>query len=78
MDWMRWIRDCTAIFWIGGRGHGFLRSELAVHVGQGDGGLNGADIHTDDDAVVIQSQEGGTAAPREPAGGAFQHPILIH
>ena len=60
------------------RGHRFLRSELAVDVGQGDGGLNGADVHSDDDALVIQPQEGGASPARKAAGRSFEHPTLLN
>ena len=60
-----------------GRGHRFLRSEAAVHIGQRHRGLNGAQIDPDDDPLLVQPEEGGTAAPRQPAGGAFQDPVLL-
>ena len=62
---------------IGGGGHHFLRRELAVGVGQGDGGLHWADVDADDDALVIEAQKGRAAAAREASGGAFEHPVLF-
>src|ERR1039458_512465 len=61
-----------------GRGRDdFAGGELAVGVGEGDGGLLGADIDADDDAVVIEPEEGGTASAGQAAGGAFDDPGLV-
>ena len=48
-----------------GRLHHFLRNELAVSVGQRDGGLEGAHVHTDDDALIVEAEKVG----RRPRGG---------
>src|ERR1017187_9247160 len=64
-------------FGIGRRGDDFAGGELAVGIGQGNGGLLGADVDADDDAVVIEAQERRTAAAGQAAGGALDDPGLI-
>jgi len=61
---------------VGGSGDDFAGRELAVGVGQGDGGLAGANIHAHDHALFIQAQEGGPAAARQTAGRTLDHPRL--
>ena len=58
--------------------HRLLRRELAVGVRQRDRGLGRADIDADDDALVVQAEECGPAAARQPSRGAFEHPALLH
>ena len=74
---MRSMTFSMAVLGVGGGGHHFLRSEFAVGVGQGDGGLRGTDVDADDDAVVVEAQEGGPAAARQASGGSFEDPVAF-
>ena len=37
----------------------------------------GAHVHADDDALVVEAEERGTASARQAAGGAFEHPVFL-
>src|SRR5262249_41043193 len=62
---------------IGGRGHHLLRSELAVGVGERDGGLRRPDIDADDHALIVEAKKSGTTSTRQAAGGTLDDPILL-
>src|SRR5262249_29640490 len=57
--------------------HHFLRSELAVRIGERHRGLRRTDIDADDHAFIVQAEEGRAASARESAGGTFEHPVLL-
>jgi hypothetical protein len=59
------------------RGQHFLGNKLAVHVRQGYRDLGGADVDADNNAGVVEPQEGGAAAAQRSEGGAFEDPVLL-
>ena len=65
-------------FWIGGRRHRFLRAEPAVDVRQRDGDLNRPQVDADNHAVVVQAKKRRTPSARQAAGGALNHPVVLH
>ncbi len=71
---MRVMTPSIAAFGLASGRHHLLGSEFSVYIGERDGDLERTDIDADDDAIVVETQEGRTTAPREASCGDLREP----
>jgi|SRR6266436_10155157 hypothetical protein len=58
--------------------HGFLREEIAVHVGDTDSDKSRAKVCYKDGATIVQAKKRWTSAAGQPADGSMDDPSLAN